>query len=129
MTPQDAARILAPIRIGFLAARLRLQEQKAEAEQKTGITAWRALSDLQEAEEFLIAREAQWDFAGMLSAVYQGDRACMWPNVIPDPEAMAAALDAWTEGKPDMRAKVEALQAPPALVVIRRLTVRHAVGE
>lgn len=129
MTPQDAARILAPIRNAFLAARIRVREQREEAQKQFGSAAYRALADLDAAEEFLMAREAQWDFAGLLSVAMHGDRPCTWPNVIPDPEVMAASLDAWTSSKPELRAKVEALQAPPALVIVRNLSIRRASGE
>jgi|GEM_PF-5441320 len=130
MTPQDAARILSPIQLGFLSARLRLRELREEAETQTGSTAYRAVADLAEAEEFLIARERQWDFAGLLSSIDAGYRVCTWPNVIPDAEAMAATVDAWTEGKPELRARVAELQAPPAVQLFRRLAspMRKAAG-
>lgn len=129
MTPQEASRIIAPIRIAFLAARIRLQEQREEARTLHGIAAYRALADLDAAEEFLIAREEQWDFAGMLSAVMHGERACVWPNVVPDPEVMAACLEAWMAGKPGLRAKVELLMRPPSLPLYQCLALRRASGE
>lgn len=128
MTPQDAARILAPIRIAFLAARIRVREQREDAQKLFGSAAYRALADLDAAEEYLMAREVQWDFAGLLSVAMRGDRPCTWPNVIPDPEAMAASLDAWTSSKPELREKVEALLEPQALPIVRRLSVGKAVG-
>lgn len=121
MTPKEAARILSPIQIGFTAARLRLRELREEAESKTGAVAFRTVADLDAAEDYLKAREAQWNWEGLLSAVLDGNRPCCWPNVLPDEEAMQAMFNAWMEGKPEMRAKVEDLKTSPQIQRFRRL--------
>jgi len=125
MSPTEAAHILAPIHIGLLAARLRIQEAREAAESLKGREASRALADLEDAEDFIQARAAQWDPAGMLAAVEHGGRVNTWPNALPDRAALDALINAWAKRA---GADLDALQEPTAaaLVFFRAFTKRPA---
>ena len=99
MSPAEAQRILEPVWLGFEVALERLAELRAQAEQTKGTEAFRAISDLQEAQAWLLAKARQFQPAGLLTVIDNGAGLIAWPNALPEPGAMETVIQRRRERK------------------------------